>query len=42
MGLFIVYELDLNTNFTLKDSLFGAVKLTKMVIQIKTNIAAMA
>ena len=34
MGLFIVYELDtwssdLNTNVTLKDCLFGAVKLTK-------------
>ena len=36
VNLFIVYELDtwspdLNTEFTLKDCLFGAVKLTKNV-----------
>ena len=47
VNLFIVYELDtwsrdLSTDVTLKDCLFGAVKLTKMLIQINTNIAAMA
>ena len=30
----------LNTDFTLKNCLFRSVKLTKMVIQINTNIAA--
>ena len=39
-NLFIVYELDrwsknLNPDFTLKNCLFGAVKLRKMLFQIK-------
>ena len=46
VNLFIVYELDtwssgLNNDVTLKDCLFGYIKL-KVLIQINTNIAAMA
>ena len=43
--LFIIYELnrwpqDLNSNFTLKDCLFGAVKLTKNVNSDKNKYSS--
>ena len=47
VNIFIVYELntwsrDLNTDFTLKDCLFGAVKLTKNADPDKSNVVATA
>ena len=46
-NLYISYKLDalskdLNTDLQLGNRLFGAVKLTRMLIQINTNIAATA
>ena len=45
--VYITYELDawskdLNIDFTLGNCLFGAVKVIRMLIQVNTNIAAMA
>ena len=45
--VYITYELDawskdLNIDFTLGNGLFGAVKVIRMLIQVNTNIAAMA
>ena len=38
---FIVHKLDLNSDFTSKDCLFGGIKLAKMLIQINMYVLVM-